>query len=211
MWRRPLQWLFVASSLLFPAGGSLFAQSLSTSACPAWPRPPGRPFEKIPRLELGVQLVPLALSSPIVSGDIGGGFHVGYNLTRNFSLDSDLDFFRFGQTASQTRQTKMGLFGLRAGITSPEAGFYVKLRPGILHFPYVGSLQTFGPPRHNYFVLDVGATTTYYFHNHTYIRVDLGDMIVYANVASAGATTGSPTPPHSRNNAMLSLGLGLHF
>jgi len=196
MQQRPWQWLILVFSLLFPAGQSLSAQSRSSS--------------NIPRLEMGVQLVPFAISSPIIGADIGGGFHAGYNLTRNFGLDADLDFFRFGQTATQKGHTKMGLFGVRAGFTLPEGGLYVKVRPGFLHFPNTGSLQTPGPPQQNYFVLDVGAAGTYYFRNHTYVRLDLGDAIVYGNAAMPGPTGGS-AGPGSRNNPMLSLGFGVHF
>jgi len=196
MRQRALHRVVLVFPLLFPASQSLSAQSRSGL--------------NIPRLEMGVQLVPFALSSPIVSGDIGGGFHAGYNLTRNFGLAADLDFFRFGQTATQKGHTKMGLFGLRAGFTVPKGGLYVKVRPGFLHFPNTGSLQTPGPPQQNYFMLDVGGAGTYYFRHHTYVRLDLGDAMVYGNAAVPG-TTGGSGGPGSRNNPMLSLGFGVHF
>jgi hypothetical protein len=166
---------------------------------------------RIPRAEFGVQFIGLALSAPVTRGSIGFGAHAGYNLSHYVSLDADLNHFSFGETPAQHSGTLMGFAGVRAGVTIPKGGLYFKVRPGLVHFPRNGELQTRGLTQLNHFALDTGFVLLRYFPNHTYVRFDLGETIITYGSGSVTNSSGRLVYLGTTNNANISVGFGLHF
>lgn len=160
----------------------------------------------IPRYELGLQL---DLNYLDQAGDLGGGggrFH--YNFNNNFALDSQLTHRlqgEFGQT---------NLFcGLRAGQRIQNYGFFLRARPGLIHFgtAHGASYLT----RNTIPTFDVGATFENY-NGPILLRLDLGAVIVaYGNAAVAPppppAILLGPAPTRLGTRASPTFGLSVAF
>jgi hypothetical protein len=166
---------------------------------------------EIPRFDFGAQFVGLPLEVPGTSDGIGVGVRAGYNFSHYVSLDGELDHFTFGTGPTQNSGTQLALVGVRAGVTMPEGGVYLKLRPGLVHFPRNGDFQSRGLTQLNHFALDAGFVLLRYFLNHTYLRLDLGDTVIPFGEGRIMNTSGQLVRVGTTNNAMISFGFGLHF
>jgi hypothetical protein len=106
----------------------------------------------------------------------------------------------------------MALFGLKMSARVDNAGVFLKIRPGFIHFEQAGATPTLvdrGSFNTKNFALDLGGGLEFYPSRHTMLRFDLGDTIIRLS----GITC--PVPGCSRgdisNNFQFGLGVGLRF
>lgn len=157
-----------------------------------------------PKIEVGAQYTLLRLrslqpvNSPIlelvvpefVVSDSGFGGRVTYNLTDNFGLEGEINFFterraNFAEPFYLNSRRTQGLFGVKTGMRSEKAGVFAKLRPGFMHFgegtadPRIQTLLPVPPTASSTeFSLDVGGVLELYLSRRVALRFDLGDTII---------------------------------
>jgi len=172
------------------------------------PQPQEKAGEAYPRIETGLVFTVLRLPQPIGEGAGGIGGRFGYNFSHDAGIEAEVNHFpgrsQFGET--------QGFFGLKLGFAENGGGFFVKARPGFIHFPSGGDLQARGLTQLNHFALDLGVVAERYFSNHTYIRLDLGDTIIsYGGARILNPLNGRITPLGTIHNFQLSFGVGVYF
>ncbi|HKE07463.1 MAG TPA: hypothetical protein VKB48_06515 [Candidatus Acidoferrum sp.] len=132
-------------------------------------------YSGLPRYEAGFQFNALALNGPVNAGDLGGGFHFGYNYNPFFSVEAEVS----AHNLSSNRATLLGLVGPRVGHTSRDVGLYVKLLPGFIRFP--SHDPDLIPPvaQHPaHFAFATGMVLMRYYERHLYVRFDIGRTFV---------------------------------
>jgi hypothetical protein len=169
-------------------------------------------YPGIPRFDAGMQFTAIQLKGPVTAGDLGVGLHFGYNYNSYLSFETNVNAFKIGTSGAEGSHTTEALFGARIGYTSREAGVYLKVLPGFIHFPKSSDfpLAILNPSTH--FALDTGVVLVRYFPNHVYVRFDGGATII--NYGS-----GTFVDPVSRERVHLgvyggpsfALGVGFHF
>jgi Outer membrane protein beta-barrel domain len=135
-------------------------------------------YPGIPRFDAGVQFTGIQLNGPITSGDLGVGLHFGYNFNSYLSLESNVNAFHFGSSGHEDFDTTEAFFGPRIGYTSREAGVYLKVLPGFIHFPRANDQTTTPLNPSTHFAFDTGVVLLRYFPNHVYVRFDGGATII---------------------------------
>ena len=157
---------------------------------------------------------------------IGGGIRIGYNLTRNFTLEAEGNLFKregetnfFGQTSSAKHRRSEGLFGAKYGKRGDRIGVFGKVRPGFVRFDGIDVFER--SPSSNveiknnvYFALDAGAVIEVYPTSRAIVRFDFGDTIIrYTNRRISGFKPGAIPilKTHHGHNAQFSLGIGFRF
>lgn len=166
-------------------------------------------YPGLPRYEIGAQFSAVQLNGPAVAGSLGVGLHFGYNYNQYLSLETEVNRHSF---ASSTLDTTSGFFGPRIGYTSREAGIYVKVRPGFIHFPSHGDLNPGVLQHPTNFAFDTGVVVTRYFPNHVYLRFDAGSMLVnYGGGSYTDPITGQVTRQGAHGSVSVSFGFGAHF
>ena len=106
----------------------------------------------------------------------GIGFNLGYNITRGFSYDSNVNFM-----PSQNGTTAMmqGQFGVKMGEHWERWGLFGKVRPGFIYYenawPGGGSTT---PTSLTRFTWDFGGVVEVYTHRNGTLRVDAGTTMV---------------------------------
>jgi hypothetical protein len=148
----------------------------------------------------------------------GFGGRFGYNLTNNFALETELNFFPKADSFSQPGVFNdgtliEGLFGLKAGKRFRKTGVFGKARPGFLHavkgdlqpIPGIACVAVSPPPAGcfettsmNSFAFDFGGVVEFYPTERTIIRLDAGDTIIRRGARNVPAVlnplTGSLQP-----------------
>ena len=169
-------------------------------------------YSGIPRFDAGVQFTGIQLNGPIVAGDLGVGLHFGYNFNSYLSLESNVNAFHLASNGQQDSHTVEALFGPRIGYTSREAGIYVKVLPGFIHFPRASDQATTPLNPLTNFVLDTGVVVLRYFPNHVYVRFDGGATIInYGSGSFVDPASGQRVHLGLRGTPAFSLGVGAHF
>jgi hypothetical protein len=106
----------------------------------------------------------------------GVGFNFDYKLTRDFGLDSTLNFLP-GQNG--TKALMQGQFGAKMGERWKHWGLFAKVRPG---FIYYGSAMPGGgsttPTHLTRFAWDFGCIVEVYAHRNATLRLDVGTTMV---------------------------------
>lgn len=193
----------------------------------------------VPRFEIGGQFTVLRLTdfdpvneifTPRISDDrivepgVGGRFT--YNLTRNFALEAEANFFPRNRNSSSREgiATTGGgkdqvLFGPRIGRRFGRVGIFGKVRPGFMRYqayPVIDDAIPVNPPfvlfiqeikSRTFFALDVGGVVEYYPSRRTMVRFDLGDTIIRYGDQEPRQFN----PAFTRHNLQLSVGFGFRF
>jgi hypothetical protein len=168
----------------------------------------------------------------------GFGARIGYNLTPNFALEAEGNFFPREREFGGGRKGQAH-FGVKAGKRFAQVGVFAKARPGFVHFGE-GDLQprrdvvciaVFPPPRgcfegkgRTHFAADLGGVFEYYPSPRTLIRFDAGDTIIRLGqhrvpiVTNQDPATGAPrqvvvgvAPPETTHNFQGSIGFAYRF
>ena len=128
----------------------------------------------------------------------GFGGRLGYNLTNNFALEAEMNFFPGAGSFSvpnafQGGHKIQGLFGVKAGKRFTKVGIFGKARPGFIYVskadlqprPNTGCIAIFPPPAGCFetisksnFALDLGGVVEVYPTKRTIVRFDAGDTMV---------------------------------
>lgn len=164
--------------------------------------------------------------------EYGFGGRIGYNLSQNFALEAEGNFFPRDRDLQGGRKIQ-GLFGVKAGKKFDKVGVFAKARPGFIRFergdyepapvvcilifpPPLGCLQ---PVAKTNFAFDVGGVVELYPSARTIIRFDAGDTIIRFGARTVGAT--NPSPPfypvglpvaaETKHNFQASVGVGFRF
>lgn len=161
----------------------------------------------------------------ITTGDStvrGVGGRLAYNLSDNFAIDAEGNFFpetHFGN--DEFGQKLQGFIGLKAGVRNKRVGVFAKARPGVMWFGDFSSSGTctgftFGSSctvsHEKDFALDVGGVVEFYPTKRAIIRADVGDTIVHYPQRTFGIFN-NPTvlAQQTKNNLQISIGFGWRF
>jgi len=210
------------------------------------------------RLELGGQFSVLNISmgrgilpaSPIVcvtapcliqvpfecsrEAEPGFGSRIGYNITNNFAIEAELNFFPREQRFDGGREIQ-GLFGIKAGRRFEKVGVFGKIRPGFLNTRTsefrdrrdVACITIFPPPaacfeetarREMNLAVDIGGVIELYPTSRMIVRFDAGDTIIrlgqrsfivpFPPITSGVIVT---APAETTHNFQGSVGVGFRF
>lgn len=179
--------------------------------------------DETPKIEVGGQLSVIRLRDPFFrSGRLsteetytvepGLGARLIYNLSRNLSLESEINFFPRNTDEFRGGRKLQGLFGLKAGKRWNGHGIFGKIRPGLVRYDREDVII---PTPSTSFALDVGGVFELYPTTRTVLRFDLGDTIIRRNVVDR-----TPSPPgpsfvtsnrENMHNLQFSVGIGFRF
>lgn len=164
----------------------------------------------------------------------GFGGRFGYNFSKYFALEGEVNFFPQNDDVKAGRKLQ-GLFGVKAGKRFDKAGLFAKARPGFIRYekgdyrfgpnacilifpPPLACLQ---PVAKTNFAFDVGGVIELYPSARTIIRFDAGDTIVRLparNVAAPDPSFGPPgymsaipRPSETKHQFQASVGVGFRF
>ena len=173
---------------------------------------------------------PFPLTNPRTS-DFGFGGRFGYNLSRNFAVEAEVNVFPNNDDERAGRKLQ-GLFGVRAGQRFEKIGVFAKARPGFIryekgdYFLARGCVAVFPPPLGCYdpvartsFAMDVGGIVEFYPSSRTIVRFDAGDTIVRlparlvaaANQTPSGPLVAFPVPQETSHQFQFNIGFGFRF
>ena len=144
--------------------------------------------------------------------DYGLGGRIGYNLSRNFALEAEGNFFPRDRDV-QGGQKIQGLFGVKAGKKFDKVGVFAKARPGFIRFEkgdyrlgtggciaiFPPPLGCFQPVAKTNFAFDVGGVLELYPSARTIIRFDAGDTIIRFGQRTVAASNPAFPPPSGLN------------
>jgi hypothetical protein len=193
--------------------------------------------DETPKLEIGAQFSALGLNRQVDTQiEPGFGGRVAYNLTENFALEAEVNFFprdRFRNFRVGGRAVQ-GLFGAKFGKRYKRFGIFGKARPGFISFSegfseLIPSGTVFDPAaqlnfrtqRLTHFAADLGGVLEYYASRRVLLRLDAGDTIIRygpTTINSFFLLPGQPfvpspqtLPGEVRHNFQLSTGIGFRF
>ena len=169
-------------------------------------------YPGIPRFDAGVQFTGIQFNAPVTTGNLGVGLHFGYNFNSHLSFESNVNAFHLASSGQQELRTTEAFFGPRVGYTSREAGIYLKVLPGFIHFPRESDQVTTPLNPSTHFALDTGVVLLRYFPNHFYVRFDGGATIVnYGSGVFVDPVSGQRVHLGVRGAPSFALGVGVHF
>ena len=165
-----------------------------------------------PKVEFGAQYTFLRLRDFDIN-DSGVGGRLTYNVTDNFGIEGEANFFPERRPNFATLQLPpffsvnsrraQGLFGVKYGMRSEKLGIFGKLRPGFMHFsegtsvPGVSSSAT-------EFALDYGGVLELYPARPFALRFDVGDTVIRYDKAVF-------VNPFFTHNLQISTGVAFRF
>jgi len=155
-----------------------------------------------PKVEIGAHYTVLRFSDFGTVTDNGVGGRVGYNLSDNFGLETEFNFFpqerlNFANSTSIDSRRMQGLFGAKYGIRSEKFGIFGKIRPGFIRFgegditPGVSATE---------FALDIGGVFELYPTRPVALRFDVGNTLIRYGARD-----------FTSNNLQISTGVALRF
>ncbi|HKE59256.1 MAG TPA: outer membrane beta-barrel protein [Pyrinomonadaceae bacterium] len=161
----------------------------------------------------------------IASGDStvhGLGGRLAYNLSKNFAIDAEGNFFPETHLGNEELGQKLqGFIGLKAGVKNRWAGVFAKARPGVMWFgdfssPGSCTASTFGSActvsHEKDFAMDLGGVVEFYPTERTIIRADIGDTIIHYPQRTFGQFNNQNVlNAATKNNFQVSLGFGWRF
>lgn len=190
---------------------------------------------ELQKYEVGAQFSSLSIdkgSETITQPGFGGRFT--YNVTDNFALEAEGNFFpkkdRF--IASRTGgRTVEGLFGVKIGKRYKRFGIFAKARPGFISFsqgrPEFSLTGVATDPfdvrikRITHFAADIGGVLEFYPTRRVFTRIDIGDTIIrngQTTMSTLGLTPGGTfttvaftIPSNTTHNFQFSAGVGFRF
>jgi hypothetical protein len=162
-----------------------------------------------------------------------------YNITRYWSVEGEMNIFP-GDNAINGRILE-GLVGTKYGLRRKRAGFFAKVRPGLLHmskslsscgFASLTDIRCVFERTRNDFALDVGGVLELYSSRRWLVRFDMGDTVQFfrgnknvefftftpvsrINVRPVKIAQSSQDMfderPHTFHNLQFSAGVSFHF
>ncbi len=159
-----------------------------------------------PKIEFGAQYTLLRFTDAEVT-DSGVGGRITYNVSDNFSLETEINFFpeerlnfaNLSNLATLDSRRMQGLFGAKYGVRSEKFGIFGKIRPGFVRFSEgdspIGSSAT-------EFALDIGGVFELYPTRPVALRFDVGNTLIRFGSIGGGFTS---------NNLQISTGVALRF
>ena len=161
-----------------------------------------------PKVEIGAHYSVLRFSD-FDTSDNGVGGRVTYNLSDNFGLETEFNFFpqerlNFANGTSVTSRRTQGLFGAKYGMRSEKAGIFGKFRPGFIRFGE-GTILGVTTPSITQFAFDFGGVFELYPSRSVALRFDVGDTVIrFSNPTLVSDTFYS-------NNLQISTGVAFRF
>jgi hypothetical protein len=164
-----------------------------------------------PKVEIGAHYTLLRFRDFDIT-DNGVGGRMTFNLTDNFGIEGELNYFGQKRSSDSPLTTSplfvdssrtQGLFGVKTGIRSEKAGIFGKFRPGFVRFGESGldpTGQTF-----TQFAMDIGGVFELYPTRHVAFRFDIGDTIVRFGSNFTGGDA------FYSNNLQVSTGIAFRF
>jgi opacity protein-like surface antigen len=154
-----------------------------------------------PKVEIGAHYTLLRFSD-FDTNDSGVGGRLTYNLSDNFGIETEFNFFpeerlNFANGTSLTSRRTQGLFGAKYGLRSEKAGFFGKIRPGFIRFGEGSSPLGVSATE---FALDIGGVVELYPTRPVALRFDVGNTLI--RFGSLGFTS---------NNLQISTGVAYRF
>jgi opacity protein-like surface antigen len=172
-----------------------------------------------PKIEIGAHYTLLRFRDLFFDGDgvtdNGVGGRVTFNLTDNFGLEGELNYFPQKRSDSLTSNPlfidstrTQGLFGVKTGIRSEKAGIFAKFRPGFIRFGESNIAGIPITPSITQFALDFGGVFELYPTRSIALRFDIGDTVIRfsdQNIIGVGGDT------IYSNNLQISTGVAFRF
>lgn len=194
--------------------------------------------DEFQKFEVGAQFSSLSINKGgETRTEPGFGGRFTYNVTDNFALEAEGNFFpkndRFIAFRTGGRAVE-GLFGLKIGKRYKRFGIFAKARPGFISFSqgigeFILTGTTTDPSsafdvrikRLTHFAADIGGVLEFYPSRRVFTRLDLGDTIIHygqTTVTTFGLTPGGTVTPfpitipsETTHNFQFSAGVGFRF
>lgn len=157
----------------------------------------------LPRFETAGQFA--LMSTGYRNAGAGGRF--SYNVSEYLAFEGEVDYFPQDKFAEGKKT--LGLFGVKIGPRTENAGFFSIIRPGFVKFSneYIGATASgcdpfnptpacFGSQTH--FAFDIGGGFEYFPTRHTVFRFDIGNLIIRY-------------PGQTSSNLLMNVGFGFRF
>jgi len=129
-------------------------------------------------LEIGTQFTVLHVE-PLREGAGSVGARASYDLPlKKLTMAPEIEFNYFPQNPSGNFGETQLLAGVRTGIKVGQFGFFLKTRPGLVHF----GGDDFKERNHGSstnFAVDVGGVFEYYISSRVVLRLDWGDTMIH--------------------------------
>jgi hypothetical protein len=128
-------------------------------------------------LEVGAQFTVMRVS-PLAEGAGSVGARASYDLPfKKLTIAPEFEFNYFPQNPSGNFGETQLLAGARAGIKIDQFGFFLKARPGLVHFGGGDFAERNGGSSNN-LAVDVGGVFEYYIAPRVALRLDWGDTMI---------------------------------
>jgi len=128
-------------------------------------------------LEIGAQFSVLDVK-PLEEGAGSVGTRASYDLSfKKITVAPEIEFNYFPQNPSGNFGETQLLAGVRTGVKLGQFGFFLKTRPGLVHF----GGDDFKERNHGgstNFAVDVGGVFEYYISSRVALRLDWGDTMI---------------------------------
>jgi hypothetical protein len=188
--RKMIHFVLFMAALLIVAAQNAQAQSTSET----------------PKVEIGGHYTFLRFSDFGTITDNGVGGRVTYNLSDNFGLETEFNFFPEERanlanlTTLDGSRRMQGLFGAKYGVRSEKFGVFGKLRPGFIRF---GEGDVIPGSSATEFALDIGGVLELYPTRPVALRFDIGNTLIrFGSLGGDGFTS---------NNLQISTGVAFRF
>jgi hypothetical protein len=154
-----------------------------------------------PKVEIGAHYTLLRFSD-FDTTDSGVGGRLTFNLSENFGLETEFNFFpqeriNFANGTSLDSRRTQGLFGAKYGLRGEKAGVFGKIRPGFIRFGEGSSPLGVSATE---FALDIGGVLELYPTRPVALRFDVGNTLI--RFGALGFTS---------NNLQISTGVAYRF
>ena len=189
------------------------------------------------KYEVGVHFSALSINDPgLTRTEPGFGSRFTYNLTDNFALEAEGNFFPRSNLFRAFRNGGHGLeglFGVKIGKRFKRLGIFGKARPGFIRYSQAQTdLNITGPTTDpfsitartrplTHFATDIGGVLEFYPSRRIVTRFDVGDTIIRYGQTTITTLTGGPGgtfvplsltfPDETRHNFQFSAGVGFRF
>jgi hypothetical protein len=194
--------------------------------------------DELQKFEVGAQFSSLSINKGgETRTEAGFGGRFTYNVTENFALEAEGNFFPRNDRLFAFRtggRAVEGLFGVKMGKRYKRFGIFAKARPGFISFSR--GLTEFTPTgltndpfaafdvrikRLTHFAADIGGVLEFYPTRRVFTRIDVGDTIIrygQTTVTTFAGTPGGPfvpfpltIPGDTTHNFQFSAGVGFRF
>lgn len=129
-------------------------------------------------LEIGAQFTALHLD-PLAEGAGSLGARASYDLHfEGLTIAPEVEFNYFPQNPSGNFGETQLLAGARTGIKIDQLGFFLKTRPGLVHFGGGDFKERNGGSSTN-LAFDIGGVFEYYISSRVVLRLDWGDTMIH--------------------------------